>query len=118
MAAGGDGALLRVPRGRRPRVHDFSRRHATAVRGARDLESPQSYENRGAAKFRGGQGEAYTLGFLAAEYIEQVSGADVLKRDFWAAMRSSSDWRTAFASTVGVSVDQFYADFQAYRTTL
>ena len=97
---------------------DFSRRRATAIREATDLEPLQSYENRGAAKFRGGQGEAYTLGFLAAEYLEQLKGADFVKRDLWVAFRSGTTWQTAFAAAVGVPVEQFYADFEAYRATL
>jgi len=97
---------------------DFARRRATEVRASRPMDPLENFETAGGASFRGGTGEAYTLGFLATEYLVNAAGIDVVKHDFWAALKPGTDWHTVFATTFGVSVDQFYADFEAYRVTL
>lgn len=97
---------------------DFSRRRATEVRVSRPLDPLENFETAGGPMFRGGGGEAYTLGFLATEYLANAAGIDVVKHDFWAALKPGTDWHTVFANSFGVSVDQFYADFAAYRATL
>ncbi len=33
-------------------------------------------------------------------------------------LRTGTDWHTVFANVFGTSLDQFYADFEAYRMTL
>ena len=97
---------------------DYGRRRATEVRLSRSLENLQAYEAQGGATFRGESGGAYVLGFLASEYLETFKGRQAVQRDFWTALRTGADWRAAFMTVFGVSVDQFYADFEAYRQTL
>ena len=97
---------------------DYGRRRSAEVRAARGLESLQAYEDQGGPTFRGESGGAYVLGFLASEYLESLKGRQAVQRDFWAALRTSADWRAAFTTVFGVSVDQFYADFEIYRKTL
>lgn len=74
------------------------------------------YETEGASKARGGNGEAYTLGFVASDYLVQTKGVDALKRDFWTLLASTPDWKTAFTQAFGTSVEAFYADFEAQRS--
>ena len=69
-----------------------------------------------------GRDETYStvwhdLGFLAADYLVRMHGVDKVSRGFWSEL-VRSDWRSAFAVTFGVTVDQFYADFQRYLDRL
>ena len=57
------------------------------------------------------------MGFLASEYLVNTKGLDALARMVWTEQRTK-DWRAAFASAFGESVDQFYANFEVYRRTL
>jgi hypothetical protein len=77
-----------------------------------------SYETAGGATSRGGHGEAYTAGFVASDFLVQAKGVDALKRDFWTLLASTPDWHAAFASAFGMSVDDFYASFEANRPRL
>ena len=61
--------------------------------------------------------EAYSLGSVASDYLVTKYGRDLLQRDFWTAL-AGADWRSAFLQVFGVSLDDFYADFEAYRATL
>ncbi|HUR22401.1 MAG TPA: hypothetical protein VMZ73_00870 [Acidimicrobiales bacterium] len=97
---------------------DYGRRRTAEVRTSRGLESLQTYEEQGGPTFRGDSGGAYVVGFLASEYLETLKGRQAVQRDFWAALRTSADWRAAFTTVFGISVDQFYADFESYRKTL
>mgnify|MGYP001792217878 CR=1 FL=1 len=63
-------------------------------------------------------GAAYTPVFVASEYLVNAAGVVAVKHDFWAALRPGTDWHIVFANVFGTSVDQFYADFEAYRRTL
>jgi hypothetical protein len=74
-----------------------------------------SYEGGGAPPSGGGSPQ-HELGALATDYLVRTYGMDKVKRDYWVAM-GNSDWRGAFATVFGVSVEQFYADFEAYRST-
>lgn len=97
---------------------DYGRRRTAEVRASRGLESLQTYEEQGGPTFRGESGGAYNVGFLASEYLESLKGREAVQRGFWAALRTSADWRAAFTTVFGVSVDQFYADFEVYRKAL
>lgn len=97
---------------------DFGGRRANEIRASRPVESLRSLETSGGATFRGDTGDAYTLGFVATEYLVNAAGVDAVKHDFWAALRPGTDWHIVFANVFGTSVDQFYADFEAYRRTL
>lgn len=97
---------------------DYGRRRTAEVRAARGLDRLQTYEEQGGPTFRGESGGAYVVGFLASEYLESLKGRDAVQREFWAGLRSGTDWKIAFAAVFDVSVEQFYADFEAYRQTL
>ena len=97
---------------------DYGRRRSTEVRASRSLEALKTYEDQGGPTFRGDSGGAYIVGFLAAEYLETLKGRQAVQREFWAGLRSGTDWKIAFAAVFDVSVEQFYADFEAYRRTL
>lgn len=96
---------------------DFDRLRRSEIARSRTLDSLQTYESRGQATFLGGGGEAYTLGFIASDYLVNSKGRDAVARMVWTELRTK-DWRAAFASAFGESVDQFYASFEAYRRTL
>jgi hypothetical protein len=97
---------------------DYARNRTRVVQQSRGLENLQAYEEHGGPTFLGESGGAYVVGFLASEYLESLSSREAVQRDFWTALRSGADWRAAFETVFGVSVGQFYADFEAYRQTL
>ncbi len=97
---------------------DFNRERRAEIRRSRGLDPLNSFESRGGSFVVGESGEAYTLGFLAADYLENVKGADAVKRDLWVALKSATDWRTAFFTVFGISTEQFYAEFEIYRRSL
>lgn len=96
---------------------NFNQLRRSEIARSRSLDPLQTYETRGQATFRGGGGEAYNLGFVAADYLVNTKGQDALARIVWTELRTK-DWRGAFAGAFGESVDQFYADFEAYRRGL
>ena len=54
------------------------------------------------------------LGFFAVEWLAQRTGnASVF--DYLRLMRTSTDWRAAFATAFGIDVEDFYRAFAAYR---
>ena len=61
--------------------------------------------------------EAYRLGSVASDYLATKYGRALLQHDFWAAL-AGTDWRSAFLQVFGVSLDEFYADFEIHRATL
>ena len=74
--------------------------------------------NRAASTSGSDSGAGYVVGFQASEDLEALKGRQAVQRDFWAALRTSADWRAAFTTVFGGPVDQFYADFEVYRKTL
>lgn len=96
---------------------NFDQLRRSEIARSRSLDPLQTYENRGQATFRGGGGEAYNLGFLAADYLVNTKGLDTVARTVWTELRTK-DWRAAFATAFGEPVDQFYANFEAYRRSL
>ena len=61
--------------------------------------------------------EVYRLGSVASDYLVTKYGRNLVQHDFWAAL-AGTDWRSAFLQVFGVSLDEFYAEFETYRTTL
>lgn len=96
---------------------DFDRLRRDEITRSRTMDPLQAYESRGQATFRGGGGEAYDLGFLAADYLINTKGLDSVGQTVWTEQRTK-DWRAAFASAFGEPVDQFYANFETYRRSL
>ena len=90
---------------------DYAVARASEVRRSYSFGSLQDLETRSDASSSGG----YTLGFLASEYLENLVGPDALRQGFWKSLSGGANWRQAFAATFGVSLEQFYADFEAYR---
>lgn len=62
-------------------------------------------------------GEAYSLFYLAVDRLSDRSGVRAL-RGLCDAVASGLPWSTAFATVFGMSVETFYAEFEAYRDTL
>ena len=81
-----------------------------AGRTAAPLSSLQTHSDADAA----GHWEARALGFLAAERLAARAGEPALF-EYYAALPDAADWREAFEAAFGLSVEAFYADFEAYR---
>jgi hypothetical protein len=96
---------------------NFDQLRRSQIARTRTMDPLQTYETRGQATFRGGGGEAYDMGFLAADYLVNTKGLDAVAKVIWTEQRTK-DWRAAFATAFGESVDDFYAKFEAYRRTL
>lgn len=62
-------------------------------------------------------GAIYTIGFTAVDLLVQRRGVVALAA-YWRAIGSGSSWDVAFQTVFGETVQQFYADFAAYRLTL
>jgi len=54
---------------------------------------------------------------IASDYLVAKYGRDRLRNEFWVAF-AATDGRSEFLQVFGVTVDSFYADFEAYRSTL
>ena len=96
----------------------FDRQREDQILKSKALGPLASYETEGATAARGGHGEAYTVGFVACDYLVETKGVETLKRDFWALLASTPDWQGAFAEAFGISINEFYVDFEAYRAKL
>jgi hypothetical protein len=96
---------------------NFDLLRRSEIAHSRTLDPLQTYENRGQATSRGGGGEAYNMGFLAADYLVNTKGLDTVATKVWTELRTK-DWPAAFASAFGEPLDQFYADFEVYRRSL
>jgi hypothetical protein len=73
-----------------------------------------AFESPGTAAEGGG---AHDLGYVAADFMATRFGTEGLMNQYWVAL-AKSDWKAAFLSTFGLSVEDFYAEFEAYRKTL
>lgn len=63
-----------------------------------------------------GNYDAYATGFLATDYLVDNYGSTKSIQDIWVALKDRPrDWKRAFSKIYGISVDQFYAEFEAYR---
>lgn len=59
----------------------------------------------------------YRLGFLAADWLAQRAGAEALL-GYYRRLPSGEGWQQAFEGAFGLTVDDFYAAFEAYRAEL
>jgi hypothetical protein len=105
------------------------------LRDLRRITEPiGAFETQGGSSIAsaGSSGNAYTVGFFASEYLVEKYGVDRWMRDYWEALRgsgptvgqplgrqqNSTEWSTAFQRVFGLSVAQFYAEFEEHRSTL
>ena len=71
------------------------------------LEAPDDFYPLGEA--------AYSLGFLATEFlIDRCSGLLDLVT-FYEFIREGMDWQDAFEDAFAISIKAFYVEFEAYR---
>ena len=99
------------------RPADLQSARRSQIRRWADLPTLEQLEDAGGSKATGGSGDAYTVGFVASDYLVNTYGRERLQHDFWVAL-ATTDWRSAFLEVFGLSVDAFYAEFEAYRATL
>jgi hypothetical protein len=57
----------------------------------------------------------YTLGYLASEYLAALAGEDAITEKYWTALQYIPNWPSAFKSTFGLELDEFYARFEEHR---
>ncbi len=82
-------------------------------------EPLRGFETGGEADFvDGGEAGAYTVGWLACERLALVHGADSVLHSFWLSMADTRNWQQSFIATFDVTPEEFYADFERYRTSL
>jgi hypothetical protein len=73
-----------------------------------------TYERSGA----GAGDPAYALFHLATRHLDAQAPRPSALMDFCRAVGTGSPWRTAFTGAFGISVDDFYASFEAARPAL
>ena len=99
-------------------VDQARQRDRVVLRAKEAQETLQAFETAGQARFRGGAGEAYTVGWLACERLASVSGHDAVAHGFWQSLAKVRDWKSAFAEVFGQTPETFYPAFEAFRATL
>lgn len=57
------------------------------------------------------------LSFLAVDWLAREAG-DLALLEYFRLYWSTDDWRAAFAEAFGMTVEDFYASFEAYRATI
>lgn len=57
----------------------------------------------------------YSLGFRAVEFLVSNYGGDGALRNFWDAQGKGATWQTAFQSSFGIALNDFYSKFEEYR---
>ena len=94
------------------RVSEEERRVRNGV-ARRTAARLSDYEEAGRARFIGYDVES-VLSILSVELLAQRAGESTLF-DYFHRVRFSSDWREAFRSAFGMSVEDFYKAFATYR---
>lgn len=91
------------------RVYEISKDMIWGLhRGLGSLEAssqPQAEDSRA----------AYNLGLVATEYLAKTYGDESVMKKFWAIRATTRTWQDAFRATFGISVEDFYNQFDTYR---
>jgi len=103
---------------RRRLLDERKARESVVARAKASAEPLEAIETGGKAAVLGGEGEAYTLGWLGCERLAQSNGEDAVLHRFWLSFARLREWKAAFADAFGVTPADFYADFEAFRATL
>ena len=64
-----------------------------------------------------GRSEVEALGFLAVDWLLERTG-DPAVFEYYRVLPSSSSWQAAFEQAFGLTINEFYEQFEAYRATL
>jgi len=102
---------------RRGFVDERAERDLALSRARRTAEPLEAFESRGQPGFLGGDGEAYSLGWLGCERLA-ASGEGPVAHGFWLSMAKRRDWKAAFVDAFSVTPPNFYVDFEVFRSTL
>lgn len=101
-----------VPAGETLRVN-----YGHAVMQTRSAGPLQTFERT--ATIAIGREFAAPLGLIASRYIVDRFGGEKLRTEFWSMLSTDrDDWQRAFPVVFGISLEQFYADFEEHRKTL
>lgn len=82
------------------------------------VQSLEALETGGAAFSLGGDGQAYTVGWVGCERLANGSSEEAVASGFWLSLAKLQDWQAAFTDAFGMTPAAFYADFAAWRATL
>ena len=95
---------------------------ASNFAGARTWEMAQARETtaplQSTETFAGlfaADGVGYALGFMAVDFLADNFGGLLALVSFYDEIGPGTTWQDAFWSTFGISIDEFYAEFEAYR---
>lgn len=79
-----------------------------------------NYAGVSLASTASGQGNnaAYSLGFFAVQLLVKDAGSMHSLIDYWTRIGQGTAWPAAFQQTFGRTPEQFYSEFETYRTTL
>lgn len=91
-----------------------AQRRTQARETAAPLQSLETY----AGMFAVGGDISYPLGFMATDFLVENFGdfpALPALVSFYEAIGPDTTWQDAFQNTFGLSIDEFYAEFEAYR---
>ena len=90
---------------------DVSRARETnqAVLATRSLESTSTWDG-----YSESLSESRTLGFLAVEWLATRAG-DAAIFEYFRLLPDAESWEEAFETAFGITVDDFYEEFEAYR---
>ena len=88
-----------------------------AVQGQKDFAKSVSAPLRDLETQQGLRSEAGrgTLAVVAVDFAVSLKELRALV-DFWQAIGDGASWPTAFESSFGLSIDEFYQEFEAYRS--
>ncbi len=84
------------------------------IAGAAFRNPLQSLETENGATLED-YGARYPLGYLGVEFLVSRYGEDGILVKFWQAMATAPTWQDAFTQAIGISPDEFYRQFEAYR---
>ncbi len=90
-----------------------------AIQSTRGILNPLSSMETQESAFTEDNFAPYNMGYLAVEYlIATYGGEPALLTKYLDTMGSTGqDWQTAFQSTFGISIADFYRRFEEYRTS-
>lgn len=104
--------------GRRRLVDEERGRASILAQAKTSTASLESLETGGEASFRGGTGDAYTVGWLGCERLTLLRGEDGVAHGFWLSYAKLREWHAAFTEAFGETPATFYEDFGTFRATL
>ncbi len=96
-------------------LSDTVARRQQLIGSAARISQPLAELETSAALAEAGSDASWGLSFFAAELLTQLAGDRALL-EYFRMLPDSNDWREAFETAFGIDVEQFYGEFEVYRT--